>query len=193
MDKLTLAISKAVKNAKSEVQKWEQTCDACQGYLSSLENLSEQLKCCSESKIENTSLGMQFPNVKEELNLKLYQEIDVCLNCMTEKLIILKTCLSNFGKCADKFCRDVKGANPENLKWSATSPSPSDVSLWLFELSHHMNIQVSEKETLLCSVPPLQANADPSKNLNTFVRQWKKHEKLQKYMDEIAEYTSNCT
>nr|XP_004225605.1 uncharacterized protein C1orf109-like [Ciona intestinalis] len=193
MDKLTLATSKAVKNAKTEVQKWEQTCDACQGYLSSLENLSEQLKCCSVSKIENTPLGMQFPNVKEKLNLKLYQEVDICLNCMTEKLITLKTCQRNFQKSAEKFCRDVKGANPENLKWSATSPSPSDVSLWLFELSQHMNIQVAEKQALLCSVPPLQVTDDPSKNINTFVRHWKKHEKLQKYMDEITEYTSNYT
>ncbi|KAI5622767.1 hypothetical protein C0J50_17645 [Silurus asotus] len=156
--KLHQELRKCFQNIKENQTVWRGVLDECSSLVSSLGNLTEQLRALKRTEIEKTPLGT-FPNLPELLHYKLLNAIDTVLNQLREKV-------DAFGSVRASVIKHVCAVfkiyeqNSDSLPIStcvarcALSPSISDMLEWLQDTERYYRIQYMQRKNLLQLLKP---------------------------------------
>lgn len=163
--------------------KWHDTLQQCQQEIESLENLSEQYKCCLAADVGNL---LQFmPDVKTKLLYKISLESDKRLNKLHDLLNNLKECSDRISKQYSYSSGIVKALPLEEISVAMeTIPSLSNLVEWLNDIDIHLFQQYCCKKYLLDSYRKLNL-----KNKD-FLKEWNKGNKETEIkMKDLLSYT----
>lgn len=137
---------------------WKGVLIECTPLMSSLGNLSNQLKALKNVQLVNTPLA-RFPRLQERLHYKLSLAVDTVLEKLAKKMDALQTVRNTISEHVSAvFQYYEKHTDSLDIAYcvtrSATCPSISDMLEWLQDADRYFRIQLLQRRTFLQMLTP---------------------------------------
>ncbi|XP_056438763.1 ribosome biogenesis protein C1orf109 homolog [Gadus chalcogrammus] len=155
---LQQVLRKSFQHLETNQKTWHSVLAECTPLVGSVGNLAQQLRALSNVNIPNTPLKA-FPDLQQRLHFKLVLALDIVLEKLNEKLVLLQSVRdSHTNQLTAVFQLYERDADTLDLytctQRSPVAPSIADMLEWLQNAELYYKQQFLKRKTLLHSLMP---------------------------------------